>query len=230
LVFTARRDPVTRLNDYKQALTRWLGHPESQSVIFVENSGSDLSELRSIADEYPEKAVEFLSFQAPEFDGSLGKGHGEMLCLQYAVEHSRLLPQSRHFLKVTGRYYLANATQLLRFAESRPDVEIFCDMLLNLTFADSRAFVGTTGFLRDYLFPLAGEVNDSRRSNFEHVLARAVHSCMANNGLWAQPPLALEIQGFSGSEDRNWLLSLRQRLKLRIRQNLFARALATGPK
>jgi len=230
VVFTARKDTNTRLNDYKQALTLWLAHPDIKSLVLVENSGSDLSELREIANQTPEKNVEFLSFTGPEFDGSLGKGYGEMICLEYAIEHSQLLVRSPRCVKVTGRYFLRNATDFLHFAESRHDAEIICDMLLNLTWADSRVFAATPDFLRNYLFPLREEVNDSQGSNFEHVLARAVHACMANRGAWAEPPFPLEIQGVYGSQDRGWQMSLKDKFELRIRHKLFARFLATGPR
>ncbi|WP_158944614.1 hypothetical protein [Granulicella sp. S190] len=230
MVFTARTDTDTRLSDYKQALALWLAHPDIKSLVLVENSGSDISELREIANERPEKNVEFLSFKVREYDGSLGKGYGEMICLQYAIEHSQLLALSPQFVKVTGRYFLINATDFLHFADRRRDAEIICDMLLNLTWADSRVFAGTTDFLRNYLFPLRDEVNDSQQSNFEHVLARAVHACMANRGTWAEPPFPLEIQGVSGSQDRGWQMNVKDKFKLRIRHNLFARFLATAPR
>lgn len=230
VVFTARKDTNTRLNDYKQALTLWLAHPDVKSLVLVENSDSDLSELRKIADQTPEKNVEFLSFTVPEFDGSFGKGYGEMMCLQHAIEHSELLSQSPQFVKVTGRYYLTNATNFLHFAKSRRDADIVCDMLLNLTWADSRVFAATTDFLRTYLFPLRNEVNDSKGSNFEHVLARAVHACMADGGIWAEPPFPFEINGVSGSQDRGWKMSLTDKLKLRVRYKLFTRFLSSAPR
>jgi hypothetical protein len=229
MVFTDRKDTNTRLSDYRQALTLWLAHPNVKSLVLVENSGADLSELREIASRTPERNVEFLSFNSPGFDGSLGKGYGEMFCLKYAVEHSELLARSPQFVKVTGRYYLTNATDFLHFAESRRDAAIICDMLMNLTWADSRVFAGTTDFLRNYFFPLHDEVNDSQQSNFEHVLARAVHACMANRGTWAEPPFPLEIQGVSGSQGRRWQMSLKDKFKLRVRHKLFARFLASGP-
>jgi hypothetical protein len=230
VVFTARKDTSARLNDYKHALTRWLAHPDTRSLVLVENSGADLSELRAIANQTPEKNVEFLSFTVPEFDGSLGKGYGEMICLEYAIEHSQLLARSTRLVKVTGRYFLANATDFLHFVESRRDAEVICDMLLNLTWGDSRVFAATPDFLRSYFFPLKDQVNDSQGSNFEHVLARAVHACMANRGVWVEPPFPLEVLGVSGSQDRGWQMSLKEKFELRIRHKLFARYLATGPR
>ena len=229
LVFTARKDTATRLRDYVGALTRWLAHPDVQQVVFVENSGYDLAPLQAIASRVPHKTVEFVSFTAPPFDGALGKGYGEMLCLQHALQHSTLLATASRFVKVTGRYFLANASQFLGLLEQRPDADAVCDLLLNLSWADSRVFAGSTDFLHRYLFPLRDQVNDSQGVNFEHVLARAVHACMADGGTWIEPPFPLLIEGVSGSQGRPWQMSLKSRLAQRIRHRLFARFLATGP-
>lgn len=230
LALTARKNTNLRLNDYKQALTRWLAHPDVHSLVLVENSGFDLSALREIADRTTGKDVEFLSFTAPAFDGSLGKGYGEMLCLEHALEHSRLLARSSQVVKVTGRYSLRNATEFLHFAYRCREVDVICDMLQNLTWADSRVFAASPDFLRTYLFPLREELNDSLASNFEHVLARAVHSCMAHRGVWIKPPFPFEIEGVSGSQDRDWKMGLKDRLALRLRYRLFTHFLAANPK
>ena len=54
--------------------------------------------LRTARDRQPHtgQAVEFVSFTAPPFDGALGKGYGEMLCLEHALQNSRLLSESSH--------------------------------------------------------------------------------------------------------------------------------------
>jgi hypothetical protein len=229
MVFTARRDTETRLEDYKQAFRLWLACPDVKSLVVVENSGFDLSALAEMASRVPDKNVEFLSFKCPDFDGSLGKGYGEMLCLEHCLQHSKLLTLSSRFLKVTGRYYLANASAVLQFIDTRRDAEVICDMLLNLSWADSRAFGGNTEFLRTYLCPMLDQLNDSRGSFIEHVLARAVHQVMANCGKWALPPFPLQIQGTSGSVGQVWRVSLKRRLKMQVRQALLARFLNSGP-
>jgi hypothetical protein len=229
MVFTARRDTETRLEDYKQAFRLWLACPDVKSIVVVENSGFDLTVLAEMASRVPGKNVEFLSFVCPDFDGSLGKGYGEMLCLEHCLQYSKLLALSPRFLKVTGRYYLTNASAVLQFVNTRRDAEVICDMLLNLSWADSRAFGGDTEFLRNYLCPMLDQLNDSKRSSFEHVLARAAHLVMANNGKWALPPFPLQIQGTSGSQGRVWQVSLTQRLKRQVRQALFAKFLNSVP-
>src|SRR5579863_9294339 len=65
-----RSDPRVRLEDYKKALRFWLAdpHPALSRILFLENSGADLAELRVIAEiENPRnKEVEFVSLPAYE--------------------------------------------------------------------------------------------------------------------------------------------------------------------
>ena len=230
MVFTARTDTQARLQDYKQALAAWLACPDVHSLVFVENSGYDLSELVDIANRVPGRKVEFLSFTCREFDPALGKGYGEMLCLEHCLQHSALLAEASRFLKVTGRYTIANVSALLHFIDARQDADVICDMRRNLTWADSRAFAGTPDFLRRYFCPMIDELNDSTDSTFEHVLARAAHLAMAYRGLWVPPPFPLQIQGISASRGSVWQAGLTEKLKSRVRQALLAKTLSSGPR
>lgn len=223
--FVVRRDTGTRLEDYKTAFRRWINTPAVPCIVFVENSGFDLTEFRKIASETPDKQVEFLSFKSPPFDGSLGKGYGEMLCLEHCLNHSEILRKSTHFLKVSGRYYLANIAAVFQHLKLYGDIDVMCNLEKNLTWADSRTFGATPKFLRMYFSPMREEINDTKGSSFEHVLARASHKLMADRGQWSPLPEALQIHGVSGSIGDVFTPSAYRRLKDRIRHNLYLRSL-----
>jgi hypothetical protein len=197
--FTLRTDTTTRLNDYNQAFLKWVQNPYVKSLVLVENSGFDLATFRKIADNFPDKKIELLSFTCPPFDGRLGKGYGEIYCLQYASQHSKLLSGSPYYLKATGRYYLRNAHSFLRFIAQNPDVDVVCNLTKNLTWADSRAFGGKTKFLEQYLYPLRESINDSAHVYLEHILARAIHMQIGNCGRWELPPDLPNIEGISAT-------------------------------
>ena len=153
-----------------------------------------------------------------------------MLCLQHCLDHSKLLKATPRFLKVTGRYFVANASALLEFIQTRPDADVICDMRRNLTWADSRAFGGNRAFLETFLCPMLDQLNDSADSTFEHVLARAAHFAMAHCGLWIPAPFPIKIQGTSGSRGHVWQVSLSERIKSTLRQALLAKTLSSGPR
>jgi len=178
----------------------WLRHHPSKRIIFCENSGHDLRELR---DTYAQQThstveVEFLSFDGQNFPPSKGKGYGEMRIIAHALEHSTLLRRAERFMKVTGRLYVANAAQILAgVARSRADVQ--CDLRQNLLVADSRAFCATKAFFSQYLLTRAEQVDDSNNLVFESVLAQAVHACLADGGQWAPLPRVADLRGIAGT-------------------------------
>jgi hypothetical protein len=219
--FVVRRDTATRLDDYKKAFRCWINTPAASCILFVENSGFDLSEFKKIAKEISDKQVEFLSFQSPSFDGALGKGYGEMLCLEHCLVHSEILRKSSRFLKVTGRYYLANAPAVLQYLRLCGEIDVVCNMEKHLTWADSRVFGGKCQFLRTYFCPMRGEINDTKGSTFEQVLARACHKLMAEGGHWAPLPVALQIHGVSGSIGAVFTPSPYKSTKDRIKHKLY---------
>jgi hypothetical protein len=222
---TPRRDTGVRLNDYKISLRQWLGDSAVTSVVFVENSGFDLSNLEDIARSFPTKHVEFLSFNCPTFNGALGgKSLGEMLCFEYCLAKSEVLKSASRFLKVTGRYYVPNVQSLLTLLADRPELDVVCNLYRNLTWGDSRVFGATNAFLQDYLLPMRDLIDEGADLGIEQVLARAVHQLMAKGGKWSATPEWLEVQGISGTLGEAYKVNrFRQGLRHRLLQNILAR-------
>lgn len=221
MVLTVRRDTNLRLEDYKQAFRSWINNAGVDAIVFVENSGCDLTPFQDLAQEFPQKQIEFLTFVCPPFDGAKGKGYGEMLCLKYCLENSQLLQVYPRFLKATGRYYLNNAHSFLQYLARKPEFDVVCNFHWNLTWADSRAFGGTVEFLRKYLVTMLDEVHDSADSKFEHVLARAVHHLIADKGKWSVTPEPLEVHGVSGSGGQSWTPGPLKRIRQRFKHKLL---------
>ena len=90
MAFVAVTDSAERLREYAGAARFWARAPGIQGVVFCENSGHDLSEIRG-AFEGAAKPTEVLQFDGQGFDRSLGKGYGELMIMSHALEHSRLL-------------------------------------------------------------------------------------------------------------------------------------------
>ncbi len=204
---TVRTSTSLRLADYRESFLNWLSNRSVQRIVFVENSGYDLSEFEHLARMNSDKSVELLSFVCPDFPGERGKGYGEMFCLDYALRNSRLLEQSRHFIKTSGRYYLRNVQRLVNFLERHPELEVVCNLERNLTWADSRAFAGSVDFLRKYLIPFHETVDDSHGVCFENVLARAAHNLMACGGAWTMLPMVPEIVGVHATNNIKFRLT-----------------------
>lgn len=224
---TARRDTGTRLNDYKQAFEQWVANPKVSSIVFVENSGFDLSAFEAIARNAPEKRVEFISFECPPFDGGVGgKSYGEMLCIERCLQDSQLLKAAPSFLKVTGRYYVANINSLIDFIAAHPEYTAVCNFFRNLTWGDSRVFGGSLDLLSRYLYPMRGLIDENADLGIEQVLARAIHQVMADGGKWTSTPETLQIHGVSGTLGNSWTPGALERFKQKIRHRVLSNLLA----
>lgn len=199
-----RRDVRTRLDDYKQSLTRWLHDPAPFAIVLCENSNFDLGEIADISEAHnPQgKPVEFLSFRSEREAVLRGKSYGELGIIAHALEHSRLLACSPMVMKVTGRLYARNAGRLLHSVCRASPKTVFCDLCVNLSWADSRLFCSTPDFLKDYLLPMRELLNDQLRNNrldLEAVLARAVHLALSRGCDWSPLPVFPALEGVSGT-------------------------------
>src|SRR4051812_36686201 len=91
--YLARTDPGARLRDYLWAFDFYVNLPNKVigRIVFVENSGGDLSELRRLAEQHPEKEIEFISFFGLDYPPEYGRGYGEFKLIDHAFDHSELL-------------------------------------------------------------------------------------------------------------------------------------------
>lgn len=225
MLYSARNDPATRLADYRQALRFWVSANTLKKIIFCENSGADLDQLKDIVPAADGPVVEFIGFKAQGIDPRRGKGAGEMDILGHALSVSRLLEPGDHILKVTGRHILANAVALVSQVEYTDPPDIVCNLTRNLTYADSRVFVMRENLIRSHLVSIGNTINDSVGVHFEHVLAQAVLRSIADGYRWEMPAVRPDLRGISGTSGKSFgdgpLLYMTKAAKFRIKRRLF---------
>jgi hypothetical protein len=223
------RDPMVRLRAYEQALRFYLSGPPGPPLIFCENSGYDLTSIKTIAakDNPQSRQIEILSFAGNDYPPGLGKGYGEIGILAHVLANSRCLPANALVLKITGRLKVRNVASLVDGLDQRPEIELFCDLRGNLSWADSRVFAATVGFLGSHLLSLRDAVDDSRGVTFEHVLARAAHLALARGSLWSMLPTTPEIQGVSATSleryPNSWIARIRRETFRRLKVAILGR-------
>jgi hypothetical protein len=225
VAFVKRDDPRQRFEDYRRALKRWVQRDDFDKLVFVENSGYDISPLQEIVDESPlrKDSVEFLSFDGQDFPRELGKGYGETLNFQYVLDNSEILAQDDLLIRSNGRYYVENMGAF--FDALQPPTEMLTEFHQYLTYADVTVLGGTVDFFRSYICPYGREVNDSKGYYMEHAYARAVHRALADGMIWRPFPEPPSVIGFSGTEDArkqdNVLARTGRALRHRLRVRVF---------
>lgn len=208
--FTTLRDPKLRFNQYYDALSYYskLDLP----VIFVENSNYDLSYFKQQFNN-----VEFLSFDGNKYDDRLGKGVGELNCINFALLNSRLITPESYVIKITGRLKVLN---LKRIADSILGEDIIANLKSNMKISDSRIFICKSTFLQN-LNIYKHLLNDTNGVYFEHILAKTIiHSILEKGYEYSNFKIIPQISGMSGSNggsyNRSWLSWLSHQIRLNI--------------
>lgn len=127
----ARVDPAVRLDDYCRAFDfycRALVDGTITKLIFAENSGSDISRLRELAEKHGVSgSTEFMCHPAMDDPPEYGRGYGEFKLIDKVMKSSSLirnLQAHESIWKVTGRYVLRNLPAII--ATRPPDADFYC--------------------------------------------------------------------------------------------------------
>jgi hypothetical protein len=198
-IYVLRSDPATRLADYQTAMAHWLAEPAIGRIIFCENSGASLDQLRLVAAQNNAhgKEVVFVSYMAPAEDGARGKGYGEIGILSHVLSLG-MLSASERILKVTGRYAIENFDSILADVRRYENADIITSALLPQKMMPSECFYTNIAFLARYFLGKQELINDAEGFYFEHALAQAVAEAVQEGAVHAKftdPPRILGVSG-----------------------------------
>jgi hypothetical protein len=206
-----RADPTVRLEDYKQALRYWLAyeHPCADRILFLENSGADLEQLRVIArNENPQqKAVEFLSISGNQIPAGLNYGYTEMQLLDAGLAQSELRRQSTHMVKVTGRLVFPTLGRALDLTPQPFALLVECRKLgfpRRGFDANTQLWVCSHGFYDRVLRDSKREMNSTDVRLLEHLIYRKVAPFKGQPGVYLRFPCNVEPVGYSGFKSRSY--------------------------
>lgn len=230
-----RSSPQVRLDDYKRALRFWLRYPHAcaERILFLENSGADLSELSDISkNENPlGKVVEFLSLPVHQIPPGGNYGYTEMQMLDEGLALSKLRGATTHMIKTTGRLTFPALGRALdriekRARESSCGFELMIDCR-RLGFprcgSDARVqlFVCSHDFYGRVLRNANREMNLSGARLLEQLIYRKVIPFKGQPGCYLRFPCNIDPVGTFGFKDRRYdsprtVLSRRIRAILRV--------------
>lgn len=210
-----RSSPQVRLEDYKRALRFWLKypHPAAERILFLENSGADLSELRAIAErENPKhREVEFLSVPSHEIPAGSNYGYAEMQTLDEGLTRSTLRLATTHMIKVTGRLTfpaLGKAIDSIAGVGAAPlELMIDCHKLgLFRRGYDARVqlFTCSHTFYDRVLRGSNREMNSSDVRLLEHLIYLKVIPFKGHPGHYLRFPCNVEPVGYFGFKNRRY--------------------------
>jgi hypothetical protein len=206
-----RADPQVRLEDYKQALRYWLAYEHlcADSILFLENSGAGLEQLRAIAsDENPrQKPIEFLSIPGNQIPAGSNYGYTEMELLDAGLARSELRRQTTHMVKVTGRLTFPALGKALDRTRKPFDLLVDCRKLgfpRRGFDANTQLWVCSHGFYDSVLRDSKREMNSTDVRLLEHLIYRIVAPFKGQPGMYLRFPCNVEPVGYSGFKSRSY--------------------------
>jgi hypothetical protein len=206
-----RADPQLRLEDYKQALRYWLAypHPAADRILFLENSGADLSELYEIAanENLHRKPVEILSVPGNRIPEGANYGYTEMQMLDEGLPQSQLRQQTTHMIKATGRLTFPALGKALDRTSKPFDLLVDCRKLgfpRRGYDASTQLFVCSHAFYDRILRNSKQEMNSTGVRLLEHLIFHRVIPFKGQPGYHLRFPCNVEPVGYSGFKSKSY--------------------------
>jgi len=196
--FTTLSDKEVRRKQYLNALNFYL-ESTSYPIVFTENSDTDIS--RDYTDAIKNGRLEILTFKGNN-NKTKGKGYGESIIIEYALNHSKLISSETLVVKITGRLMVKNITAVLteRFPLQKPQ-SVVCAYNSDFSFPDSRLFIAPISFLREFLKDKE-QIDDSIGVFFEHILSKNIINGQTPWApFWTEPA----ISGCSGTTGKKYV-------------------------
>ena len=210
----ARNDTETRFNDYKKSLNFWINHKYTKKIIFIENSGYDLTFFRTLAKSNQHKEIDIISTNSNNsFDKKLGKGYGQYLSLKEVFNSSEISKKTNYFIDIAGRHCIKNFNSILKDIISN-NTDIYINLSDNLKYAHCNMYGGSKKFFLDYVLPELEKTNDSINSIFENRIANATLKAVSGGMSLSKTPVYHDIEGYMGTNGKKYKISIFKEIKL----------------
>lgn len=206
-----RKDPSVRLEDYRRSLIFWLSHPDPRlsSILFVDNSGYELSTLQEVArlNNPRAKDIEFLQLNDNNYPAYVDYGYPELRMLDETIARSRLARRAKYLIKVTGRLTFPGISRLL---DSLPADYLFavdCRIPVlptgNPPWVYPTLMIFSSDFYKQHLLDLKSRMNDVL-SNVETLLYLKLMNYCAEPGAILRWPVHISPLGYGAHSGRSY--------------------------
>jgi hypothetical protein len=118
-------DAAVRFQEYRHALRFYvneLNHGTLDGLIYADNSGYDLAELKA---EFSHPQIEWVSFYDLDYPPNYHRGYGEFRLIDRVMNQSQGIADLREndvIWKITGRYILSNLRRMVALSPTHFDI------------------------------------------------------------------------------------------------------------
>lgn len=194
-------DVSERLKQYIECIEFYLGKTGIKKIVFCENSNYKF-DSRALY-EMAKKNNKF--FELLQFSGNYsqivarGKGYGEGEIIEYAIENSKLLLNSKYFVKVTGRLIISNIDILYKRIDS--DRAYFNCNLYYYPSIDTKIYGMPIDLYKDTFLKAYCDVDDKENNYIESIFYNIIKKKHIKVFNFHKCPV---FEGISGSSGFNY--------------------------
>jgi hypothetical protein len=200
-------DSLTRLEQYRKALEYWLlaTDPRLAKILFLENSGYPLDKLRELVDKGNplKKQVEFIQLSNNNYPAHLDYGYPELGMLDEATNTSKLMAESKYFIKATGRLIFPKLSKLLNRLPTDYLFAVDCHLPVYLISwspgVNSNLMIFSVEFYKKEMLDIKSRMNDVFR-NMEALLYYKLMDHYKTPGAILRWPINVDPVGY----DAQW--------------------------
>ncbi|MCF8412627.1 MAG: hypothetical protein K9G44_04355 [Melioribacteraceae bacterium] len=197
-IYTVRKDPKIRESDYIKALKKWEKETDLP-IVFCENSDSDLTRIKAIANPKSDnnnERIEFFSFDGNN-NPKLGKSYGEMEIIKYALLHSELIKNADFIIKVSGRYFIKNFKKLVDEIKSYQKVDVITTFQHDRKFAETLFFGAAKSFYETYFIKYHSKINGTEKYFIQTALYDSITEAQTNGAKCFEFKIEPVVKGIS---------------------------------
>lgn len=176
--------PVDRELQYFKSILYYITQSNFWKIVFCENSNHKFNEeklwiIKFLSKLY-NKEIELLCFKWDyRKTNELWYWYGEWECIDYAIDNSKLLKESKMFYKVTWRYIIWNINQMIDFYKKNNNIFIRYSILQYFAM-DTAFFKIDKSLYKEFFYNAKTMVNHQKNSFYETVF----HSILLKNNLY----------------------------------------------
>jgi hypothetical protein len=197
-------DAKLRVNLVLESIKHWIKITQNSKIILCDGSGFDFTE--DVVAIFPKAEIECLHFNNDKNCVALyGKGYGEGQIIQFALMNSKVLNNSKEFVKCTGKLWVENFAQIIDQFEGDFQCQLsvknyFSIRKIRPFFVDTRFYIANRDFYLRNLLHSHLRVRDSEGYYLEHCFADSLikNRIKVSSFLFKTPPVIRGVSGSSG--------------------------------
>ncbi len=185
-------------------------------ILFVDNSNWDLSKIKRAVG-YEEK-ISYLSFDGNSFPRAWGKGYGEFLLMDKAIDYLSCNSGNSIIIKVTGRFPILNISSLVNEFSKRKNLQLAVDVVDNWIYRALKLkwssqscrtiiYALTIDFYKKYLYGRYKEIHGSDGGfwDAESFMLSVSKDVRLLSGIYLRFKTEPWLSGFAGGKNHAWI-------------------------